>query len=97
MAWMSREFECDSCGHEWYDIIDSKETHDKCPKCGKRTKFSLSAPNLALYSLQDKAGRKAIMQKRSTEHTIKEVSREAEKWGEAGINLSKMSGKIQSK
>lgn len=97
MAWMSREFECDSCGHEWYDILDSKETHDKCPNCETLTKFSLSAPNLALYSLQDKAGRKAILQKRSTEHTIKEVSREAEKWGEAGINLSKMSGKIQSK
>lgn len=97
MGWLVREFECGACGNEWEDLLKPQEKSQACPKCGAKTKFKLSAPGLALYSIADKAGKNAILQKRSTQHTIKEVSREAEKFGEAGVQLSKLSGKIQSR
>jgi hypothetical protein len=79
MAWVIRPYKCNSatCGHEWEDMVErSEEDKQVCPECGCPASWMLCAPNVATFSLLDKAGQTAALKKRSRDHTRKELKKD---------------------
>jgi hypothetical protein len=59
----------------------------ECPECGsKELKQLISSPNLATFSMMSPEEKVASMKRRSAEHTQKQIDKEPERWGKAGID-----------
>lgn len=87
MSWVLHDFECCKCTVVWEDLVDSHADHtSECPKCGELCPKIFSAANIAGFSLMDADSKRQALMKRSYNHTAKEVSKNPEKWGEAGIS-----------
>ncbi|NBU69922.1 MAG: zinc ribbon domain-containing protein [Bacteroidetes bacterium] len=69
MGWISREYLCDNCGHEWADIVRRGEEAQNCPECGTLSNYVMSATNVASYSLMSKDDQAKHLRKRSRDHT----------------------------
>jgi putative FmdB family regulatory protein len=97
MAWKTDDFTCTACSHVFEELYDSRDIDTLCcPECqSSALKKLLSAPNLAMFSIASPERKKHILKKRSEEHTTKQVAKEPERWGAAGIERAK--GKISGK
>jgi len=72
MGWISRDYRCETCGHEWDDIVQSgSDQKSTCPSCGATNDYILSATNVASYSLLSKDDQAKSLRKRSRDHTRK--------------------------
>lgn len=90
MAYIIRDFECGNCGAEWDDLVDKNDQTSECPECGTvAEKPVLSAPALATFSMMSPAQRAAHLKQRSEKHTNKEIAKEAEAFGEVGIQRAR--------
>lgn len=87
MAWIVKDFVCPNCGHEFEELFKvGDEDNIPCPECGHSPVESvLSSPALGKFSMADRETKTEILKKRSFEHTKKEVIRNAEKFGDAGL------------
>lgn len=95
--WKTFDFECNLCGKEFEDLVSVREDgsyETECPLCGSSdvTKL-LSAPALSSFSMKSPSDRAASLRERSRSHSIKEISRNPEKWGKAGFDAIKRSKK----
>ena len=81
-------FECKKCEEIWEDLVKEKES--PCPICETISKTTvITVPNLGKFSMASPEEKKRILKKRSEEHTTKEVRKEPERWGQAGIERAK--------
>ncbi len=98
MAYKLHDFECEDCGIQWEDLVDTEEEVSPCQQCGEfcRPEHFLTATPLLAYSMMDAQGRDDCLAKRSVKHTQEEIiDKEPEKWGNLSINLHR-SGQIRS-
>lgn len=91
MGWVTSDFECKDCGHEFEEFYYRQHQDDwadvECPACGGKDLTRLiSAPNIAKFSIASPEQKASILKKRSEAHTAKEVAKTPEKWGQAGID-----------
>lgn len=91
-----RDYECTKCGAQWEDFVDQTDLSSECPHCGEKNKPVLSAANIGAFSARSAEHRSEVLSKRSAEHSIKELRKEPEKWGEEGIRRAR-AGQIRSK
>jgi putative FmdB family regulatory protein len=83
-----KDFVCNDCGHKFEDFFKpSEEDKVVCLECGSNdiSRDGLSFPSLGAWSMQDKAGRDATLKKRSADHTNREVVKNADRFGAAGM------------
>lgn len=83
-----KDFACNDCGHRFEDFFKpSEEDQVVCLKCGSSdvSRDGLSFPALGGWSMKDKEGRDNILKKRSADHTKKEVLKNADRFGAAGM------------
>ena len=88
MGWIVKDFICNSCGITFEEIYKNGEEDDViCVSCQSPNTIvvGLSSPALGTFSMADAAGRAEILKKRSADHTRKEVIKNADKFGGAGI------------
>lgn len=87
MAWVSHDFECSMCGHEFTEMYQRSQRDEvECPECGSKDLIQLiSAPNIAAFSIKSPEEKVASMKQRSRQHTQKEIDKEPERWGAHGI------------
>lgn len=83
MAYKLYDFYCPDCDEVWEDLVDEP----KCVHtCGKECTPTLSVPNLGTFSMMSPEQKKAHLQKRSQEHTQKQIiDKQPEKWGAEGV------------
>ena len=87
---MMYDFWCTNCDEEFEDLVaNSKVVSTSCPTCGELATKIMSPVKTGLYSIQDTAGRAAILKKRSQADTLKQVKKEPERWGMTGIRKAK--------
>ena len=80
MSWISFEFECNKCNHEFSDLVQrSDPVPDECPKCKSTKGFTkcISVPNIPTKIVIDYPGSKRF--KAGYQHT--HADRPAEKKG----------------
>ncbi len=95
MAWKKDDFECSSCGNIFEELYKKDEIDDVyCLSCGcpEVTKL-LSCPNMQMMSAMTPEQQRETMMRRSAEHTQKQIDKEPERWGDAG--MARRSKKIQ--
>lgn len=88
MGWLIKDFKCNDCDHVWEEMYKTEEEGlVQCPACSSpNTEVDgISSPALGMYSIADAEGKKSILMKRSAEHTMKDVIKNADKFGEAGL------------
>lgn len=73
-----KEFECVDCG-VFEDLVNSSDKHAVCPNCGLVSDFVMSSPKIGTMHNPDV--KKDALLKRSKTHSMKEVSKEYEKFG----------------
>jgi putative FmdB family regulatory protein len=71
MGWISRDYRCEKCGHEWEDVVQRGDEDQPCPMCGTVNSYVLSATGVASYSLMSKDDQAKHLRKRSRDHTRK--------------------------
>lgn len=77
MGWISRDYYCKGCGHEWDDLVQRSEENDqKCPECQGPASIGISCPNVASFSLLSKDDQAKSLRKRSRDHTRKELKKD---------------------
>lgn len=77
MAYITRDFECLKCAHQFIDMV-TREEQDKqvCPECGNPARWIISAPKLATYSMMSQDDKAKHLRKRSRDHTRKELKKD---------------------
>lgn len=87
MGWIVKDFECSGCGNVYEDLVStSTEEVPSCPQCeGVDVSPVLSCPNIASFSIMEPAERAKSLKKRSAEHSLKQLAKEPEKFGKAGV------------
>lgn len=79
MGWISRDFYCKSCEHEWDDLVQRSEENDqKCPECGEPAFIGISCPGVMSYSMMSKDDQAKHLRKRSRDHTRKMLKKDPE-------------------
>lgn len=96
MGFKLYDFECPSCSNSFEELVDSGSSTCPCPVCGTEAIRTLSIPKLGLFSMADQSRRSEILRKRSEEHTLKELRKEPEKFGDEGIRRARRN-QIRSK
>lgn len=89
MSWIVKDFLCNSCGTVFEELYKNGEEDDvACLECGSSNTAlaGISSPALGIYSIADAAGRAEILKKRSADHTKREVLKNADKFGAAGMH-----------
>lgn len=77
MGWISRDFYCKQCEHEWDDLVQRAEENDQiCPKCQGLASIGISCPHVASYSLMSKDDQAKHLRKRSRDHTRKMLKKD---------------------
>lgn len=85
MTWVTHDFVCETCGAVFEELYQRGEPVE-CLVCGSQDlQKQLCAPNLAAFSMASQERKSEILRTRSEKHTAREVAREPEKWGQAGI------------
>lgn len=88
MAWMVKNFKCRDCGVVFEDLYKvGEEDEVECPECETQSCFidGISSPRLSTYEMADKAGKAAILRKRSADHTKEQVMKDADRFGGHGM------------
>lgn len=95
MAWVTHDFQCDDCSHVFEEMYKRSEREQvQCPVCRSWDLTQLlSAPRLQSFSMLTPAQKRESLKRRSAEHTQRQIDKEPEKWGEAG--LARRSKKVQ--
>jgi len=100
IMYIFHDYQCSKCSHIWDDMVEKVDDFTKrtsnCPECGKKTKPSLSMPNISALSAMSPEFRAEKMKQRSKDHSVKEIRKEAEKWGKAGTDIAR-DGQIRNK
>lgn len=79
---MMYDFICTKCEHKFEELVQNKNVKTtKCPECKGKAKYTISAVRTGMYSIQDAAGRREMLKKRSHEDTVKNVRKEPERFG----------------
>jgi putative FmdB family regulatory protein len=79
------DFACDNCGSIFEELYSDGDPI-VCPSCGSsNVEKQLACPNLAAYSIASTEMKKDMLLRRSYKHTAKEVAKEPERWGAAGV------------
>jgi putative FmdB family regulatory protein len=94
--WKSDDFECGNCGAVFDEMYKADRMNEvQCPECGSFDLAKLlAAPRLNAFSMMSPEHQRDSLMRRSRKHTQKEVDKEPERWGAAGVARS--SRKIQS-
>ncbi len=88
------DFKCEDCNREWEDLSDDETS--PCSECGViTTKLVQCTGNMGGYSILDDDRKRQMMLTRSAEHTMKELKKNPEQFGEEGIKRSR-EGQIRS-
>lgn len=95
MAYKSHDFLCEDCGHEFEEFYKKSERDQlRCPKCGSaELKTLISTANVATFSIMSPEMQRHSLMERSAKHTQKEIDKNPEKFGGAG--LARRTKKIQ--
>lgn len=85
MGWKVDDFICLDCGHEFEELYKDGEEL-VCASCSSSNlEKKLSMPGIGAFSAMPIERRAETLKKRSEEHTAKEIAKEPERFGEAGV------------
>ena len=87
------EFNCENCSNVWEDLVEEKES--SCPECKQLSTTTSLSINLGAFSMLSPAAKAESLKRRSAEHTHRELKKEPERFGQAGIDRAR-EGQIRS-
>lgn len=73
------DFMCEPCNVIFDELVENDERFLPCPECTQPAERIISAPLIG--KMNDPATRAATLRKRSHDHTMKNLSKEPEKYG----------------
>lgn len=88
MGFKLYDFYCHDCEREFEELVETRDDI-KCPKCGSPCSITTSVPKLGSYSMMDSSQRTAHLKERSRKHSMKEIKKNAEKFGELGKQMAR--------
>jgi putative FmdB family regulatory protein len=88
VGWIIKDIKCNECGLVFEEMYKREEEElIECPTCSSTDTApdGISSPALGLYSIADAEGKRNILMERSAKHTMKEVVKNADRFGDAGL------------
>lgn len=86
MVWINNDFYCKQCDLVFEELYKKHEEDTvTCWVCKNSVEKLLSAPKLGTYSMASPEQKAQILRQRSENHTAKELAKEPERFGKAGI------------